>query len=1082
MSSNIFVDADFFKKALGHLPIRVFWKDGNSRYLGCNQLFLKDAGLNSVEEIKGKSDTQLPWSTDAEQIHQNDLRILKLDIGEFDFQELQIQTDTEKTWFKVSKTPLFDDRGNTVGIIGCLQEISDYKKGGDELRGINEELELDTTSDRPTASKATAHLQTAIARLQAILDAAYDGVIVFNEKGVITSANQGAERIFAYAPNELIGERIDRLVPQFDTKSKGPAPIKHELLGYKKDLTQFPLECSLNEIPLNQQRMYLIVIRENYTHKRMENQLRAREHQLRTFLNGSTAMIWWMDSNGHPLTFNKSWHEFAGESVEQALHTKWSGQDIHPDDRVRCLDTYKRCLSEHMPFHQEYRRLNKSGEYRWLHESGMPQFSEGKHYQGYIGTSVDITVRKELEYKLRENEERHKDFFESSADLNQVTNRDGRFIYVNPAWKETLGYSDREIEQMTVFDILHPDSKQHCLQLFQRVLQGEEFDNIELKFVAKAGNVIFVEGNTSCRFIDGVPEATRGSFRDITSRKQAEERLYEEKQRLQVTLKSIGDAVITTDVRGVIEYLNPVAEKLTGWLLSKAIGLPISKVLHIINEDSRKPCQNPVTKCLKEGIVVGLGTHRLLIDRYGAEHLIQNSAAPIRNQAGNLLGAIMVFSDVTEKHRLAQQIAYHASHDALTELVNRREFEKRLDRTLTNAQKESKEHVLCYLDLDQFKVVNDTCGHVAGDELLRQIATLLRKQIRARDTLGRLGGDEFGILMEHCTLERAKHVADKLRQAVANFRFSWEDKIFNIAVSLGIVAITKTEQNSKDLLIKADTACYAAKRAGRNRTHVYQEDDIELAKQQGEMQWVSRINHALENNLFCLYCQPIKDLKKPKNLCYELLIRMLDKGDELISPGAFLPAAERYGLVTKIDCWVIQTAFRWLSSHPQHLERLHQCSINLSGYSLGSQEVLAFILKQFDESKIPKYKICLEVTETAAIRNLPSASQFIETLRNEGCQFALDDFGSGLASFAYLKTLPVDYLKIDGTFVKNILTDSTDLAMVKAINEIGHVMGKQTIAEFAENGEILNSLTKMGVDFAQGYGIQRPQAIDKLLF
>ncbi len=571
-----------------------------------------------------------------------------------------------------------------------------------------------------------------------------------------------------------------------------------------------------------------------------------------------------------------------------------------------------------------------------------------------------------------------------------------------------------------------------------------------------------------------------GIVRDITEAKQAREALFEEKERLRLTLESIGDAVITTDAQGVVEYINPIAEKLTRYSLAEAVNQPLDKIFPIFAEHDRKPCPSPVKQCLEKGKIVGLGNHTLLINHRNEEYSIQDSAAPIRSIDGRILGVIMVFSDVSEQRRLNDQIAFQASHDTLTELANRREFDARLLRVLKNAKAEGSAHALCYLDLDQFKVVNDTCGHVAGDELLRQISIVLRQHIRTRDTLARLGGDEFGILIEHCGMDQANRIAESLRQAVGQYRFVWEDQIFNIGVSVGVVAITKNDESTGELLIKADTACYTAKRAGRNRIHVYEADDTELNVHRGEMEWVSRITRALEKDQFCLFYQPIRSVNGADGLHYELLLRMKGDDGELIAPGAFMPAAERYALTTKIDCWVIENAFGWLRTHPDHLTDLFQCAINLSGFSLGSREVLEEIIKQLDDDTVSAQKICFEITETAAITNLRYASQFIDRLSALGCQFALDDFGSGLSSFGYLKNLSVDYLKIDGVFVKNIVDNPTDRAMVKSINEIGHVMGKKTIAEFAENDEIIECLTGIGVDFVQGFGVGHPMPIENI--
>jgi diguanylate cyclase (GGDEF)-like protein/PAS domain S-box-containing protein len=628
---------------------------------------------------------------------------------------------------------------------------------------------------------------------------------------------------------------------------------------------------------------------------------------------------------------------------------------------------------------------------------------------------------------------------------------------------------------------IHPDDQGQLIKEIESVAESGQSFSFEYRFRAADGHYIWIHDKLLInRDSAGNPIEMVGCWLDISQRKEAEQKTHEERERLKVTLESIGDAVITTDTDGIVDYLNPVAEKLTGWTFSEAVGQPLAQVYKIINEANRAPCHNPFKRCLKEGKLANFGDHTLLISRSGCEYAIQNSAAPIFASNRQLLGAIMVFSDVTAERLLSKKIAYQASHDPLTDLMNRREFEKRLQRVQEHAQQQKTEHVLCYLDLDQFKVVNDTCGHIAGDELLRQIATLLHKHIRSRDILGRLGGDEFGIIMEHCTVEQASRTAESVLAAISSFRFAWKKNIFNIGVSLGLVSISAEAKNIEDLLNMADTACYAAKRGGRSRTHIYQHEDRELLKQQGEIHWVSRINQALEKDHFMLYSQHIRSIKEPERTHYELLLRMYEDEGELILPGAFLPAAERYGLSTKLDAWVIHKILSWLHANPIHLDDLFQCSINLSADSLDNDEILQSILSQLEEYQIPADKICFEITETAVIDNLPAASRFIETLRSKGCRFALDDFGSGLASFAYLRNLPVDYLKIDGLFIKNMLADPADLAMVKSINEIGKVMGKQTIAEYVENNDVLDSIKNLGIDYVQGFAVGRPQPLGEM--
>lgn len=436
--------------------------------------------------------------------------------------------------------------------------------------------------------------------------------------------------------------------------------------------------------------------------------------------------------------------------------------------------------------------------------------------------------------------------------------------------------------------------------------------------------------------------------------------------------------------------------------------------------------------------------------------------------------------DVTEAHELSHQLSYQATYDDLTGLVNRREFEDRLQESIDSVRELKSQNVLCYLDLDQFKVINDTCGHMAGDELLRQLSQVIHRCIRRDDTLARLGGDEFGVLLKNCPLKNAVNCADNIRQVVQEFRFTWEDSTFNIGVSIGLTPIAQEGETISEVLRRADSACYAAKDAGRNRIHVFQNDDEELEERHGEMKLVSSINSALDEGRMELWQQTITHVDSMNkrldsdSMHFELLLRMRDRDGNLVGPESFLPSAERYDLATRIDRWVLDAVFNWFRRYPEKLDELEMCAVNLSGQSLGDEKFLKEIIDQLKVSNIPATKICFEITETAAILNLAKASQFIRALKKLGCSFALDDFGSGLSSFAYLKNLPVDYIKIDGFFVKDVVKDPVDLAMVKAINDMAHAMGKLTIAEFVEDREILKKLVDLGVDYVQGYGIAQP--------
>ncbi|MBE2295853.1 MAG: EAL domain-containing protein [Phycisphaerales bacterium] len=550
-------------------------------------------------------------------------------------------------------------------------------------------------------------------------------------------------------------------------------------------------------------------------------------------------------------------------------------------------------------------------------------------------------------------------------------------------------------------------------------------------------------------------------------------------ERAQLTLHSIGDAVITTDNQAVVDYLNPAAERLTGWTMAEARGRPLSEVFQVVNEQSRQLIPNPVLRCLQEEKILNLAKHSILIDRHGREYHIDDSIAPIRGQDGHILGAVLVFHDVTEIHRRTRQLEYDATHDALTGLINRAEFERRLERALVSAKQYGARHALCYLDLDQFKNVNDTAGHAAGDELLRQINVILSGMFRERDTLARIGGDEFGLLLDNCPLDRAQFIAQNVIANIREYRFHWAGCIYQIGVSIGLVPITVETQSITQLLAQADVACYIAKELGRNRVHLYQQEDTEIGSRHEEILGAAGLRDALKRDRFRLYYQPIVPLASPnlRPTHHEVLLRVAHKNhtyhhSELVLPAAFIPAAERYGLMSAIDRWVIQAAFREYA--PGIGSTGTQITINLSGNSLGDESLLDFIEAQFVEHTFPPERVCFEITETTVIQNLHRTTQLVTALKSCGSQFALDDFGSGLSSFHYLKTLPIDYLKIDGSFVKDMIQNSSDCALVAAINQMGHTLGIQSIAKYAENQSIVERLRELGVDYAQGYFFGEP--------
>jgi len=653
-------------------------------------------------------------------------------------------------------------------------------------------------------------------------------------------------------------------------------------------------------------------------------------------------------------------------------------------------------------------------------------------------------------------------------------------MYFSPRWQAMLGYDEQDDIPEWRF-LVHPDDMARVQAEIRGHLEGrtELFESVHRMRHAN-GEWRWVQSRVKGRLDEhGRLRRLVGVETDITERKLYEEALFREKESAQITLQSIGDGVVTTDADACVQYLNPVAEELTGWKVDDAVSRSIDEIFRGFHEETCEPIENPVAVSMRRNRLIKSVRPTLLIRRDGIELYIESTAAPIRDATGAVTGGALVFHDVSEARELNSKLSFHASHDILTHLVNRKEFEDRLARALKSANAQEASYAVLHLDLDQFKIINDACGHSAGDQLLRQLSALLKSKIRWRDTLARLGGDEFGVLLESSTLEEAMATAETLRKTVNEFRFVWDDRTFKLGVSIGVVPIVSSNEDIASVISAADSACAAAKEGGRNRVYTYQETDLDLMKRRKEMQWAARINNALEESRFELYRQTIRPLQPGADAGahYELLLRMRDEGGKLISPELFIVAAERYGLTPSIDRWVISQAFRWLISEADERERLSLCSINLSGRSLADEKFLPFVIDQFKSCGLGGNRICFEITETAAIASYSQANRFIHALKELGCRFALDDFGTGLSSFGYLKHFPVDFLKIDGSFVREILHDPIDREMVRSINEIGHLTGKQTIAEFAENDEIIAMLRGMGVDFAQGFGVDEPRPL-----
>ena len=950
---------------------------------------------------------------------------------------------------------------------------------------------------------AVLALADSQARFRALSDGSPLGVFAASNEGDLSYANERWFALFGSAPERAIGQPWTATVHEDDRAAALAAWRRASDTG-----AEFDRQLRVRDVgglrhvhvraaatfDARQRPSGQVGSVEDVTERlRAQQQLAAERDRLAGIIEGGGKGTWELNLQTGEVRLNERWAAIIGytlAALEPLSRHTWK-QHTHPDDVTHAALARERHLQGATPFYEcALRMRHRAGH--WVHVLSrgrvLTRTPDGRP-EWMFGTHVDVSPLQRQQDAL----------VKSEALLNRASDAAGVGVWELDLTTSQITWSkqarrihgvaaDHEPTLEQAINHYEPAARPVVQAAIEQALRTGEPCDFELPFIQAGGQRIWVRVIGSVEYgADGAPARLLGTIQDVTRLHRLTAELAEQHELMRVTLQSIGDAVVTTDADGRVNWLNPVAERLTGWPAAEAVGQPAAQVLRIVDGDTRLPAPDPVARCLEQRAVTVLLGPSVLLSRDGREFGIEDSAAPIRGKDGELLGVVLVFRDVTEQRRMSGEMSWRATHDALTELVNRAEFEVRLHRVLNQPSGEPPgAHSLLFMDLDQFKIVNDACGHSIGDQLLQQVSLLLRETVRASDTLARLGGDEFGVILENCAPQQAQRVAQQICERMDDFRFVHERRRFRIGISIGLVPLDARLGTTAAIMQAADSACYAAKEAGRNRVHAWLDTDHAIRARSGEMQWATRLEQALDEDRFVLFAQRIRALAdEPKDdarLHFELLLRLVDAGGELVLPGTFLPAAERFNLATRIDRWVLRQAIAELAGLPQpELQRIGTVSINLSGQSVGDRafhghaiEALAHAGPQL------RQRICLEITETAAVTSITDAAAFVEQVRASGVRVALDDFGAGASSFSYLKTLRVDLLKIDGHYIQNLRGDGLDDAAVRCFVDVARVLGVRTVAEFVDRPELLERVRAMGIDYAQGFLLHRPQPLRML--
>jgi len=921
------------------------------------------------------------------------------------------------------------------------------------------------------------------------LDGAVDAVFIVDDRARFVYVNPRACDLLGYTREELLALPIPAIDPRFHA-SRWPRfwawmqrqqTAAFESIHRRRDGTHFPVDITINLLEFDG-RSYLCAFSRDITSRRdAEERLRNTQERYRQLVEGSLQGIVVDAYDNRPLFVNQAYADLYGyDSPEEIMALESLMTLVVPADRARIEEyTRRRKRGEPSPTIYDFQAVKKDGTRITVLCSVKPIVWDG--VSAVQATMLDITDRQRLQDAERDRQAAHARLvgaLEASSEGFALFDAADRLYYCNQRYREMVQGIDDLLVPGTAFRTLVeegvrrgtiPESLGNEQQWIESRLakHRDPRESIELY---RADSRTWVRIREQ-KLDDG------GTFivaSDITRIKDSERELADTTEQLQAAYENMDQGIVMLDAVGRIGAFNQrFVELMDMPALDIRKGVSMREICRLCAEEGGYgPGDVEGLVAERMARIENHETYRFVVERPDGHFL------EVRGRPTPTGGHIVTYTDVTETQQLSRELSYQATHDALTGLANRASFEQRVNELLGTASP-GRQHALCYVDLDQFKVINDTCGHLAGDELLRQLGGVLPEKVRRQDTLARLGGDEFGLLLENCGVEDAAGIADGVREAIDAYRFVWDRKMFRVGASVGVVPISQCSESVSALLSDADTACYAAKDQGGNRVHVYRANDTELARRRGDMHWVADINRSLESDDFVLFKQPIVTVAdggdpRPR---FEILLRLKDEAGNLFEPKSFLRSAERFGLMVKLDYWVLDRMLAWLERPARPGVDGTTYFINISGISLRDDAYRAWVLERLAGMQGTNCRICFEVTETAAVTSLSSAAAFMDSVQGLGHACALDDFGSGLSSFAYLRILPVDYLKIDGQFVRDIAHDPIDYAMVKSITEIARVMNKQTVAEFAESAAVLDRLRELGVDYAQGFAVGHPRPL-----